>query len=472
MTWTKLTAAALAAALALAGAAAAQQRFPPPEFETDYRMPSTQVPEAHSWQEYVDVAVLVVALAIASLLVIRVRYRGPIVALMVFCLLYFGFWRGGCVCPIGAIQNVTAAVFGTGYIIPLAVVLFFVLPLLTALFFGRTFCAAVCPLGAVQDLLAIRPLRLPVWAEHAFGLVAWVYLAAAVMFAATASAWVICRYDPFVAIFRLLPIGKIAEGWGRQDPELNPWAITGTLGTLMLAAGFVLIGLFVARPYCRFLCPYGAILGLLSRISGRRAAITPDQCIQCRLCEDACPFNAIMPPTANAPQRQRMRGRGALLGAVIALPVLVVGGSLAGGLLGGAFARMHPTVSLADRVRDENAGRVEGTTDASDAFRSTGRAAEDLYAEAAGIERQFTGPWTPGGLAIGAAHLFGAFVGLVVGLKLVHLSIRRRRDDYETDPAKCVACGRCFAHCPVEQAQRKGIEIPGKTPDGEGGGHG
>ena len=48
---------------------------------------------------------------------------------------------------------------------------------------------------------------------------------------------------------------------------------------------------------------------------------------------------------------------------------------------------------------------------------------------------------------------FGAWVGLVVGVKLIHLSIRRRRAEYEPDPANCVSCGRCFWYCPQEQAR-------------------
>jgi NAD-dependent dihydropyrimidine dehydrogenase PreA subunit len=48
-------------------------------------------------------------------------------------------------------------------------------------------------------------------------------------------------------------------------------------------------------------------------------------------------------------------------------------------------------------------------------------------------------------------------MGLVVCLKLIHLSIRRRRHDYEADPAACLSCARCYLSCPVEHERLQGL---------------
>ena len=53
------------------------------------------------------------------------------------------------------------------------------------------------------------------------------------------------------------------------------------------------MGMFVGRAYCRYLCPYGALLALLSRLSWRGVTITPDKELDCGLCEEACPLGAI-----------------------------------------------------------------------------------------------------------------------------------------------------------------------------------
>jgi NAD-dependent dihydropyrimidine dehydrogenase PreA subunit len=42
----------------------------------------------------------------------------------------------------------------------------------------------------------------------------------------------------------------------------------------------------------------------------------------------------------------------------------------------------------------------------------------------------------------------GALIGLVVGITLIRLSVKRNRKQYEIDSAGCVACGRCFGYCP------------------------
>ena len=51
--------------------------------------------------------------------------------------------------------------------------------------------------------------------------------------------------------------------------------------------------MFVGRPYCRYLCPYGGLLDWCSRLAGRGVSITPDKELDCGLCSEACPYGAI-----------------------------------------------------------------------------------------------------------------------------------------------------------------------------------
>jgi NosR/NirI family nitrous oxide reductase transcriptional regulator len=419
----------LAAALlfsVLTSVAVAEQRFPPPEFESGHQLPVATTPAARAVLfQYFDVAVLAVCLGVASWLIYKRRSRKGLVALSIFSLLYFGFWKKGCVCAIGSLQNVSLALCDRSYAVPIGVVAFFVLPLLLALFAGRSFCAGVCPHGALQDLVLLKPVKVPPWLEQALSVLPYIYLGAGVLFAATGSAFIICQYDPFVPIFRM----------------------SGRSLMVLSGAALLLLGVFVGRPYCRFLCPYGALLKLGSMVAKWRVRVTPDYCTQCRLCEASCPFGAMREPQASPADAQALaKDRRRLAWMLALLPVLLVGGGWLGHQFGAPASRLHPTVSLADQlVRAEGTVPNLGPQSPDDlALERARQTPKEILTEAAGIRHRFDiGGW-----------IFGAWVGLVIGAKLISLSVRRKRTDYEPDRGDCFACARCFEYCPNELVRR------------------
>lgn len=428
--------AAVLCALVAALPAAAVQRFPKPEFESGYVQPEPTAPAARSaWLEYLDCAVLAGALALASWLVLRRRSRREIALLMLFCLLYFGFWRAGCVCPVGAVQNAALALADRDYAIPLPVLLFFLLPLLTALVAGRTFCGAVCPLGALQDVVIVRPVRVPAWLQAVLGFVPYLVLAATAVLAAGGAGFLVCQHDPFVAFFRF------------GGPAL----------ALVFGFGILLLGAFVARPYCRFLCPYGALLHGASLLAWRHATITPDECIECRLCEDSCPFGAIRVPNADLPAPESRRaGRRRLAWLLALLPVCVLVGALAGRGAGGLLAQRQADVNLAEQVLAADAGEggvpsLEATT-----FRASGEAVSDLVHDARQVRGRIRS-WS---------QLAGAGLGLLLGGQLIARALRRHRRDYVPDRGTCLSCGRCFRYCPRERLRLR-RDRPGDAAAGE-----
>lgn len=419
----RLAAVALAGCVFFAARGVSEQRFPPPDFESGHQLPVTTTPPARALGlEYADVAVLVAALGLACWLIYQRRSRSGVFALSVFSLAYFGFYRQGCVCAIGSVQNVALALFDPGYAVPLTVLAFFAAPLVVALFAGRAFCAAVCPHGALQDLVLVKPVKVPVWLEQTLSVLPYLYLGAGAVFAATGAAFVICRYDPFVPLFRL------SGGWA------------------MLSAGAVLlvVGMLVGRPYCRFLCPYGALLRLAAVVSRWRVRITPDVCTHCRLCENACPYGAIREPASGAVPPANWSGERRRLGwLLVLLPGLLGAGAWLGAAASQAAARAHPTVALAERYRRERPAPVQYgvQTPAALALERAHRESSVILSEARDIQRRFA----RGGL------LFGGWTGLVIGAKLISLSVQRRRTDFEPDRGACLACARCFAYCPNER---------------------
>ncbi|RKD89967.1 4Fe-4S binding protein [Mangrovibacterium diazotrophicum] len=397
---------------------AQQQRFPKPEFETGYSQPPTQQPLPRAiFLEYLDVAVLIGALLLVSWFVLKKRSRQGVLWTSVFSLLYFGFYREGCICAIGSIQNVALATFDPTYVLPLTALLFFLIPLITALFAGRTFCAGVCPLGAIQDLVAFRPIELPRWLQKVLGLIPYLYLSLAVLYAATKSEFLICRYDPFVGFFRF----------------------DGTFQMLLLGGLFLIVGVFVARPYCRFFCPYGVLLGWMSSFSKKHLTITPTACIQCKLCANSCPFGAIEEPDLEEGKRRPNVNR--LLKYLILIPAWMLIGGLAGSMLHGTLSKFNKTVYLAEMIVENPDVRYDQENIDARTFMQAGKTMDQLVADAQKIKSQFYwGGW-----------IAGAFMGLVIGLVLVNLSSYRRRNDYEPDKTNCLSCGRCMDYCPVKQ---------------------
>jgi ferredoxin len=407
------------------------ERFPPPEFEPGYQLPVTTLPVPRAgWMEWLDVAVLLAALGLSTWFVIKKRSRKWVMGLGIFSLAYFGFYRKGCVCAIGSIQDVAMAVFNHGYAAPLTVVAFFLLPIVFALFWGRSFCGSVCPHGAIQDLVLIKPVKIWPWLEATLRMGPFVYLGLAVLFAATGSAFIICEWDPFVGLFRL----------------------SGSVAMLCLGGAFLVVGMFVGRPYCRFVCPYGAILSWVARFSKWKVTLSPQDCIQCALCDAACPYGAIAEPAQ--PDVKPLGTKSAVVYAAVFLPALAALGVWLGGNLAVPFSKVHPTVALAERVAGEDAGKLVGTTDASSAFRQTGRPVAELTAQALKIRAEF---------ALGC-KIFGGFLGLALGLKLLSLSLSNPRTVYDPDAADCVSCGRCFKFCPREIARVKKAERKPELP--------
>jgi len=433
--------------LLAATSAFAEERFPPPDFtESGYQMPSItddiqRTPERRAdYMPWVDLAMLAWTMLLAAFFSLKLRSRPALFTLAVICLIYFGFYRCGCICSIGAIQNVSLAAFSPEvYALPLAVAGFFLLPLLFALFFGRVFCSAVCPLGAIQDLIVVRPIDLPATLRGALGLLPYAYLALAVLVAALGAGFLICEYDPFVAIFRM----------------------DGSYNMLLFGGSLLVIGLFIGRPYCRFLCPYGVLLSWLAPFAKWKVKIHPENCIQCRLCEESCPFQAINAPTPESEPARRLEGKRGLALSLALIPLGLLLGAALGYVGGPVLAGLHHKVALAEQVsayeqkQEAYAERMANVTgsmepppapvpvDEVDAFQKHGGDPKKLYTEAVATRARF---------ANGGA-LAGAFMGLVIALKLMRLYIRRKRTGYEADAGACVSCARCYMTCPGEHAR-------------------
>jgi NosR/NirI family nitrous oxide reductase transcriptional regulator len=396
-----------------------QQRFPRPEFESGYTYPTNQLLNQRGpmW-EYMDVAVLVASLLVASWLALKKRSRQGLIWVAVFSLAYFGFYRQGCICAVGSVQNISLALFNDNYAMPLSALLFFIIPLIFALLFGRVFCAGVCPLGAIQELTGFKQIRVPKTVESVLASIPFVYLGLAVLSAATGSQFIICRYDPFVGIFRLdAPYTMII------------------FGSLLL-----IVGIFVNRPYCRYLCPYGVLQNIFSRFSVNHLTISPAGCKNCRLCETGCPYDAILLPDPVKNQENPEPSKKGSLIYFLMIPVLAAASAVILYNLAPSFSAVNPTVRLASEIRLEKEKGIKAVSKAAIAYLESGKTENELFEEEQYIINRFRkgAPWV------------GIFLGLSLGIGLFSLTIRNIRTEYTPDRGRCFSCGKCLKFCPVK----------------------
>ena len=158
--------------------------------------------------------------------------------------------------------------------LPLLIIVVFTL--ITTFFWGRVFCSSLCPFGALQDLLtALVPKSwqraLPqLWHDR------MIYLKYGILVLLIGSAF----------IFPELTLFHFFEPFGTVFYLSQSFVLWGILFVFLVGAAFV------PRFYCRYACPLGAALGVVSLISPLRIKRVP-QCEVCKVCEQSCPTGAI-----------------------------------------------------------------------------------------------------------------------------------------------------------------------------------
>ncbi|MBF0384263.1 MAG: 4Fe-4S binding protein [Candidatus Omnitrophica bacterium] len=188
-------------------------------------------------------------------------------------------------CPIGTIQHfMTIHKFPylvSGYLAAVGISV------------GALPCGWLCPFGLIQDLLyKINSVKIKI--HEKLTVLRYYSLIFLVIFfpLMTQETW----------FSKICPMGTIqaAIPWVVWNPVIpvygEPAVSLKTLGFLFIAKiliAFSFIGLFIIskRPFCRLICPLGAILGLFNRVSLLRLGVNTKDCKDCQKCRDICPVD-------------------------------------------------------------------------------------------------------------------------------------------------------------------------------------
>lgn len=243
---------------------------------------------------FVDLGVLILLLLVGLFLVLKRKNQRSLIWMAIITFAYLGFIRGGCVCPVGAISNTTMGLISPDQV-GLASFIIFMVPLIIALVAGRIFCSSGCPLGAIQAIgqKSKKTLKLPKKVNIALKIVPIAMLIGTIYYAVKSSCFLVCEVEPYKVLFFN---GQI---WFEQllayikgQPMEAKFLIGFGIGSWLYLIGILVLGYWVPRPFCRFLCPYGVLLGLVSMFSLKPRRIK-ESCVYCGMCEKACPTQAI-----------------------------------------------------------------------------------------------------------------------------------------------------------------------------------
>jgi polyferredoxin len=152
-----------------------------------------------------------------------------------------------------------------------------------AFLFRKAFCSWLCPVGTISEYLwrggrklFRRNFRLPSWLDIPLRGLKYLLLGFFLWAVAGMSA-------EAISSFMHTPYGLIAA-----VKMLNFFRFLG-FGGLIVIGLLAIASLFVHNFWCRYLCPYGALLGLVSLASPLRIRRNPEACIDCAKCARACP---------------------------------------------------------------------------------------------------------------------------------------------------------------------------------------
>lgn len=186
-------------------------------------------------------------------------------------------------CPFGGVvtlYNLTTVGLFIQKIHASAVILLSIVIILSLLF-GPVFCGWICPLGTIQEWIGkigrkkfkrkynhFVPIKLDRSLRYIrYGILVWV------LFVTAKSGYLIFEeFDPYNALFTF-------------------WSEEVALPSVIILALTLILSLFIERPWCKYACPYGALLGLSNKIRLFKIRRNPSSCISCNKCKNNCPMN-------------------------------------------------------------------------------------------------------------------------------------------------------------------------------------
>jgi len=188
-------------------------------------------------------------------------------------------------CPIGSLQTSIGAVY---YKISFYVIGFLIF---IGALLGRFICGWACPFGLIQELLHKIPSR-KLQRKRAFGVLKYGKYVFLVVFVLLLPAVFLLQNGIVSPAFckYICPTGTLEAGIPLVSMNASLQQSIGWLFSwkMLLLVLVVVSSVFIYRPFCRFVCPLGAIYALFNKISVFGLKLDTSKCTHCSACSHAC----------------------------------------------------------------------------------------------------------------------------------------------------------------------------------------
>ena len=187
------------------------------------------------------------------------------------------------ICPFGGVvsvyQFITTGTF-VRKVHSASFILMWIVFVLT-LFLGPVFCGWVCPFGSIQEWFGKLGRKIfkkrfnriiPYKVDRILRYLRYVALGLIVYMTATTATLMFANIDPYFALF-------------------NFWTSEVAIGGVIVLIVVLLLSLLVERPFCKYACPYGALLGAFNLFRIFKIRRNTSTCINCKACDRSCPMN-------------------------------------------------------------------------------------------------------------------------------------------------------------------------------------
>jgi len=187
------------------------------------------------------------------------------------------------ICPFGGVVSLYQFIAAGTYVRKIhsaAFVLMWIVFALTV-FLGPVFCGWICPLGSIQEWFGKLGKKIfkrrfnrmiPYKIDRILRYLRYVMLGWVVYMTAVTGTLVFSDIDPYFALF-------------------NFWRSEVAIGGVIILAVVLVLSLIVERPFCKYACPYGAVLGVFNSFRIFKIRRRPSTCIDCKACDRSCPMN-------------------------------------------------------------------------------------------------------------------------------------------------------------------------------------